>query len=361
MLRIIVAFTICVASVATADSGLRVSGGVTGTYQTTTDRRVEPEFTASADLVLTYARNRGEWRLYIEGNSTPRPNGVSSLLPEANTDAGSALDENRQGRVQISELNYTHRFGESVRVSAGLVDVSGYFDQSRIASDESTQFLGVSFVQNPAIEFPDYALGLVYEQDLTAHTVWRAGLSGSHGLADNANLSYGQLVDVDDPGKGVFAVTSLAWRDPAWLTRAGLWIHTAPHDSLDGMRTGLSNGGVYWLGGWRQAPHGVNLRLGIANREVSRVARFAGLAYRLRQAPWVWGIGAARMFLSPDEPDPALDDTTQYETYLRYRFANGWFATGDVQHLVNSNFDRSGAVHDRRVTVYGLRLTRLVD
>lgn len=361
MRQVIPASTFCIASVASADSGLHVSGGVTGTHQTTTDRRVEPEFTASADLVLTYARNRGEWRLYVEGNSTPRTDGVSSLLPEANTDAGSALDEDREGRVQVSELNYTHRFGESVSVSAGLLDVSGYFDQSRIASDENTQFLGVSFVQNPSIEFPDYALGLVYEQAVAAHTVWRVGLSSSHGLADNAKRFYGQLVDVDDAGKGVFAVTSLTWRNPAWLTRAGLWTHTAPHDSLDGTRTGLSNGGVYWLGGWRQAAHGVNLRLGIANREVSRAARFAGVAYQWRQAPWVWGLGAARIFLSPDEPDPSLDDTTQYETYLRYRFAPGWFVTGDVQHLINSNFDRSGALHDRRVTVYGLRLTWVVE
>ena len=155
----------------------------------------------------------GAWRLYIEGNSTPRANGVSSLLPEANTDAGSALDRDRRGRLQISELNYAHRFGKALTVTAGLLDVSGFFDQSRIASDENTQFLGVSFVQNPTIEFPDYALGLVIEQSWETNTVWRAGLTSSNGLADNPNLSYAQLVNVGEDSKGVFAVTSLTWKN----------------------------------------------------------------------------------------------------------------------------------------------------
>jgi len=253
-----------------------------------------------------------------------------------------------------------HRFSEAVTVTAGLLDISGYFDQSRIASDENTQFLGVSFVQNPTIEFPDYALGLVYEQAWDASTTWRAGLTSSNGLADNPNLSYAQLVNVDDDSKGVFAVTSLTWKKSAWLTRTGIWTHTAPHDSLDATRSGLTNSGIYWLGGWQHAPHGVNLRFGLANAEVSRAARFAGLSYQNRQAPWAWGAGAARIFLSFDEPDPSLDDSTQLEAYLRYQLMEGWFVTADVQHLVNSNFDRA-ATHDPRVTVYGLRLTWLVE
>jgi len=86
-------------AIATADGEFAVTGGVTSTYQTTKDRRIDPEITASADLVVTYSRTSGAWRLYIEGNSTPRSGGVSSQLPEANTDTGSALDRDRRGRV----------------------------------------------------------------------------------------------------------------------------------------------------------------------------------------------------------------------------------------------------------------------
>ena len=173
-----------------ADDGFSMTGGLTSAYQVTSDSRIKPEFTTSVDLVLTYARSRGEWRLYAEGNSTPRTVGVSSVLPETNTDAGSALDRHHRGRLQVSELNYMHRFDAGMSITAGLMDVSGYFDQSRIASDENTQFLDVSFVQNPTIEFPDYALGLVYEQGLNANAVWRVGVTSSHGLANNPNLSY---------------------------------------------------------------------------------------------------------------------------------------------------------------------------
>ena len=87
--------------------------------------------------------------------------------------------------------------------------------------------------------------------------------------------------------KGVFAISSLTWKNPLWLTRVGLWTNTAPHDSLDGTNTGRVNSGVYWLGGWRLAAHGTNLRLGLSNAEVSRAARFAGLSYQYRHAPWV--------------------------------------------------------------------------
>lgn len=39
----------------------------------------------------------------------------------------------------------------------------------------------------------------------------------------------------------------------------------------------------------------------------------------------------------------------------------GWFMTGDAQLLVNAGFDGSGALHDRRVGILGLRLTALLE
>ena len=152
--------------VLTAHAQPNISGGATLTHQSTDDPRIRSEWSASADLVLTWTRAQGEWRIYFEGNSSPHANGVSTHLPEANADAGRALDNDRKGRVQISELAYAHQLSSAQTLTLGLLDITGYFDQSRIASDENTQFLGVSFVQNPMIEFPDYALGVVYEHTL---------------------------------------------------------------------------------------------------------------------------------------------------------------------------------------------------
>ena len=219
---------LCTARV--AGSEWNFSGGVTSTYQVTSDNRVDPEVVASADFVLQRMFKRGDLRLYIEANSTPRAQGVSALLPEVNTDAGSALNRQGDGRIQVSELAYHHMFGNQHEFTLGLVDVSGYFDRSRIASDENTQFLAASFVQNPAIDLPDYTLGAVYEHTTGRDLILRIGLTSSNGLADNPNLSYAQLLDVDENDKGVFAITSAAFNKLNWQMRAGTWaiLHLIP-------------------------------------------------------------------------------------------------------------------------------------
>lgn len=339
-----------------------LSGGLTATWQDSSDARLESESTASADLVFTYEAGPEQWRLYLEANSTPNPQGVSGYLPEANADAGSALDKDNKGRVQVSELNYRYAFNERQVLSGGLLDVSAYFDQSRIASDENTQFLGVSFVQNPTISFPDYTLGLVYEQLMSARTTLRLGLASSHGISDNPNLSYAQLLDVRAQGHGAFAIGSLTRAAERSLLRVGAWAHTGAHESLDGQREGLYNYGAYLLNGYQFKAQGVSLRLGFARAQVARAAGFIGLSYQYRRPTWVFGLAGARIFASPRAPrDSALSDTTHYETYVRYAVGSSAYITVDAQRLRNSNLDASGALFDRQVNVYGLRLTYLYE
>jgi porin len=333
-------------------------GGVTVTGQKAGDGRLAEELSGSADLVITHTWESGhELLFYLEGNTSAKVGGVSQFLPETNADAGSAVDSDLRGRVQLSELSYRRAFAEGRALTLGLVDISGYFDQSRIASDENTQFLGVPFVQNPTIEFPDYAFGMIYEHQVASGTTLRAGLTSSHGLADNPSHSYAQLVDVDNADKGVFAAASAAWEKDRWVIRSGAWAHTADHESLDGQETGLHNKGVFLLSGWRHGLHAVNIRLGLANRTVTRAAGFTALSYRYRREPVTLGLGVARIFLSPRETGADLDDTTQGEIYLRYRLRPSLLLTGDVQRLENSNFDASGELYDKAVSVYGVRLT----
>lgn len=338
-----------------------IGGGVTITYQTPSDNRVDNEVTSSIDLTLDWRRGSGIWRIYIEGNSTPNADGVSGILPEANADTGSALDDNRRGRAQISELKYSYAFDDRRMLTAGLVDVSGYFDQSRIASDENTQFLGISFVLNPTIEFPDYTLGVIYEHALSDGFILRAALTGTHGMADNPKSSYSQLVDVADEDKGVFAIVSAIWKFSDGLLRGGVWTRTDHHDSLDGTKSGLYHHGVFLLADHEAAPHRVNLRLGFANEEVARAARFVGLSYQYRRAPFAFGAGAARSFLSEEEPTGEMDDTTHIETYLRYAIRRNVYLTADIQRIINSGFETSGSVHDRTIIVYGLRMTYVLE
>jgi hypothetical protein len=283
------------------DNNITYEAGITAVALDTTDKRIKNEETASADLYLHWQRPNGMWTLYLEGNTTPLKNGVSAILGESNADAGTALDERRQGRIQISSLYYTYDWDTSHSLTAGMIDASVFLDVSRIANDQNSQFLGVSFVNNPTIEFSDYALGFAYEQKLESAgmPVVRFVLTSSNGLANNTNVSYNQLLSIDEPNKGAFAAARAGWKIENALFNMGIWTHTAPHTALDNStKTNLKNYGAYLVAGVMHEKHALNLRLGVANPEVSRASAFAGLSYRYKADPWVSGIAYALIKVS---------------------------------------------------------------
>lgn len=359
--NILAMLIVCISGESFAESSpWEVTGNVVITRQTTNESHIQNETAGSADLVVQRQYGSGNWLAHIEASSTPRSNGVSAILPEANADVGSALDEDNDGRLQLSELYYTHYFSGDRTLSAGLLDVSGFFEQSRIASDETTQFLGAFFTGNPTIEFPDYALGIVYEAGLSHDVVLRAALANSDGLADNPERSYSQLLSVDD-GEGVFAIASASWEARSWLLRAGAWLHTAGHQTLDMTSNDKNNYGAYMLAGYTQGRHSANIRLGMANPDVSQAVAFVSAAYRYEHGPYTAGAGIGRAFLSSQEPSTALDDTDQYELFLRYTLRQGLFLTGDVQRISNSNYGALPENRNQNATVYGVRLTWLYE
>lgn len=359
--NILATLLVGITGVSFAETALwKVTGNAVITHQTTNESHIQDETAGSADLVVQRQYGSGNWLAHIEASSTPRSNGVSAILPEANADVGSALDEDNDGRVQLSELYYAHSFSADRTLSAGLLDVSGFFEQSRIASDETTQFLGAFFTGNPTIEFPDYTLGAVYEAGLSNDVVLRAALASSDGLADNPERSYSQLLSADDD-EGVFAITSASWGVRSWLLRAGAWLHTADHQTLDMTDNGKDNYGAYMLAGYTQGRHSANIRLGLANPDVSQAVGLASVAYRYQHGAYTAGAAVGRAFLSSQEPSTTLDDTDQYELFLRYTLRQGLFLTGDVQRIVNSNYGALPENRNQHATVYGVRLTWLYE
>ena len=140
---------------------LAVNSGTIVTLQDASDSRIYNEGLASVDIVATLRTGNGRWLLYVEGETSPRSQGVSSLLPEANQDAGTAVDRDDNGRLQVSELNYLWNLGESA-LAMGLLNPAGPVDNSDVANNEASEFLAKTLVNNPTIAFPDYALGMVY-------------------------------------------------------------------------------------------------------------------------------------------------------------------------------------------------------
>lgn len=317
---------------------ISVSGGVTAIAIETDDSTIDSDQTLSLDLNVERATATGRWFAYVEANSSLAAAGASNVLVEANADAGTALDPDRNGRIQLSEFNYRWD-REKDRITLGLLDPSSYLDRSRITNDENVQFLGVSFVNNPTIEFPDYTLGLAFERAANGRVPEiNAVLASSNGIADNPNLSYSQLIQVTNNDKGFFGAVGAAWVMQSISFRVGAWFNSRDHETVSGSRSDASNHGVYTVLGLSRGRHGVNLRLGAADDDVTEGARFLALAYRARVGDHGFGVGVARVYLSDQVRDTTLDDTSQIEAFARFNLRSALHLTLSIQRLRNSGF-----------------------
>lgn len=351
-----VVVTVAGQSIATAqEPKFQFSGGVTGIVLSTDDNRIGTDQTASADFDIERATRNGSWFVYVEANTTLDVNAASTVLVESNADAGTALDVDRDGRVQVSELNYRlDRPGE--RLTVGLLDPSSYLDRSRITNDENVQFLGVSFVNNPTIEFPDYTIGAAYERAARNRVPQiNAVITSSNGIADNPNLSYSQLIQVVEDTKGVFGAVGVGWLNEAGFVRVGTWFNTRDHREIGGTGTDADNYGVYTVLGRSWDRHGVSLRLGLANDKVTEGSKFVALAYRVRWRDHAIGVGAARTYLSDRETDPTLDDSTQIEIFGRSALTAAAHVTLSVQRLKHSSFHALASDPRSSITIAGAR------
>lgn len=334
-----------------------VTGGVTAIGQSANDARIGRELTAFFDVYVSGGLGPGLWFAYIEGSSSPARHGVSRFIREANTDAGTTLGTETEGNVQISELKYRWPVNAQGFITAGLIDPSAYMDLAPTANDENQQFLGVTFVNNPIIEFPDYSLGVVYVQRAdSSGPEWFFVLTSTHGLNDNPDATYAQLFNVDNPEKGAFVGVGVRHERGSWHGELGLWAHTAPHESLDGTRHGGRNYGVYGIVGRNQTQGGIDLRLGWTNPDVFQGRAFAGLTWEHRFEHLTVGAGASHIWVSSKLPEPDKGDLTQLELYARMPVGHGIEITPDIQYVVNSSFDKSGTVYDKAVTIYGIRV-----
>jgi hypothetical protein len=345
-------------SVTETQQQIAVEGGISATLQHSFNSETENELLSSFDLVATLPAGAGEVLVYVEGSTSPRHNSVSSSnLKEANADAGSALDRDGHGRLQVSELHYTRPLGNN-SLTLGLLNPAGSLDGSAVANDETLQFLGASFVNNPTIGMPDYTLGAVYHAEaVQARPGFTLVITSSHGLADNPDASYAELVDVSDDGKGAFLAGEIYGHQATATWRAGLWTNTAEHDYLDGSTDTGSNYGAYLstdidLSAYREQSR-LNLRLGIANDKVSAAARFYGLSLETLLGGNTLGLGLAHTAVSARASN--LADMTQAEIYLRLELTDSLHITPSVQWIENSGFTKSPDDEDNQASIVSIR------
>lgn len=336
----------------TRPAGVDFQSSVNLVGQTTGEDNVRSEFVGSLDLFADIRLKAVTVHAYVEANTTPRGGGISSRIPFANMDAGSALGGDGRGRVQLSELRLAWDAGRRVVLHAGLMDLTGFLDVSRIANDENLFFLGQPFVNNPTIIFPDYTLGATAEVGIPQMPDGRLALSvsSSHGLADNPGASYGDLFRLDAPDKGVFVAGRLRWATATWAGSLGGWATTSDK-SADVSRRPLPTRGLYSVLGLTSGVHSFNGRLGLASGEVG-TEPFVGLTYLGTVGANALGVGIAR---TPGLPSFVDRQAEHAETFLRRSIREVVYLTTSVQWLSEELLPEGSA--SEGVWVFGFRLS----
>ncbi|MCQ4573654.1 MAG: carbohydrate porin [Candidatus Brocadiales bacterium] len=167
----------------------RVSVGLstTGVVQQSVNSHKNDETSAegSFDLFFLHRPMTGSILFVnLESIGGSGPNIFSRTPNNMNDDVsrGSHQDEDGLDRVSVREVWLQSTFMEErLRLVAGKIDLSNYFDMNAVANDETTQFLGSTFVNDLALSLPDNAPGLVGYFDT------KKGFSLGLGLQSNDN------------------------------------------------------------------------------------------------------------------------------------------------------------------------------
>ncbi|MFA5090813.1 MAG: carbohydrate porin [Candidatus Omnitrophota bacterium] len=112
----------------------------------------------SADITLgkEFKEVGGKAFLHLEAGQGAGLEDNLVLYSNVNRDAGDS-----SARVEVTEFWYEQgMFKDKLALTFGKLDPTAYFDQSEVANDETTQFLGRIFRNSPTIEFPDNTAGI---------------------------------------------------------------------------------------------------------------------------------------------------------------------------------------------------------
>lgn len=144
--------------------GFRVGAGATMIVQGTNNTNAGEEkkkgatdasFSEDITISQEFTQIDGRAFLHLEAGQGGGLTDELSLYSNVN---GDAFDDNN---VTVSEIWYEQEFlNHKAMLTFGKLDATVYFDDNKVANDETVQFLSDMFINNPAVEFPDYTLGL---------------------------------------------------------------------------------------------------------------------------------------------------------------------------------------------------------
>jgi len=232
VLRLVMIATLIILSLnsyAIADVMIEAGTTIVGQQTSKQNRTINKDVLGSVDLIMDVDIGSGRLHFYGEGALTPSVS-ASDVVSGSNADAGSALNQDGKGRIQISEIAY--RFDlEPLNISVGVQDLTDFTDATATSNDEGSQFLAESLVNNPSISFPDYTPSVIFTYGDEDGFSTTALLANAYGLSDNESANYRDLFKfgrATNTGlkKGLFALAEVRVPEAVDFTLGG-WIRTS--------------------------------------------------------------------------------------------------------------------------------------
>lgn len=142
----------------------------------------------------------------IGGNG---PDEIIGSFSGLNDDSGSLQSDDGVDRLSVREV-WLHSFllDERLKLVAGKIDLTNYFDSNTVANDETTQFITSAFVNNATMEVPENAPGIVAFFDT------RRGFSFGLGLQSSDNSGFNITDDI-------YAITEIGYRSHWFFNQEG--------------------------------------------------------------------------------------------------------------------------------------------
>jgi len=185
------------------DNGIEISSGLTQIYQRNVKGGLSAnnrkgEYSGSFDLEMLLDTGRllgidGSFFVHGEGGWTDTE-GIDA------TSVGSFLGINADAignrSLDVVEAFYEASLTDRLSLFTGKIDFTGFFDSSAFANDERTQFLNGSLVNNSAIPFPDYSLGVIVDCDISDNLYIMTGIADAQ--ADGRETGFNTAFHSED-------------------------------------------------------------------------------------------------------------------------------------------------------------------
>lgn len=325
------------------DTGLEFELGYTLIFQGASRYidRSPALLSGSYDFGLTWqVIPEGAFNFVLEGGQIISNNRHEDL----SGNIGSILDINddldNQDAV-LSELNYTHTFGDDQLIlTIGKINQSAFFDANEIANDETAQFLATPLVNNMAIAFPDNGLGFNAFFNASENFYLTGGMGDSHADARESGFTTIEEGDYFYGSEVGFINTS---KLPGTY-RLTFWHTQTPDENGSGIAVSIDQhltDNLVLFGRW-----------GDADQDVSDFETFAsagiGIVSPFGRKDDMAAIGIAWA----DPGDDATGEETIIEAFYRYQLNDLMHLTPGIQAII----DPADAPESDTVYVFSLRL-----